>query len=248
MAEVESPLTEVVCGCLVLLSYLGLLLVEAGSVRSKNVASIFTRGFVCLALTIVIFWMFGYAFAFSTGHPFIGFWDKFGLGSVVPTELGHWFLTAVVAALPSALAAGPVAERCHLTGHLVLALFLAGLLFPLPAHWTMAEGGWLQERGVRDAGGALAVHAVGGVAGLVGCLLVGRRAERLVNHRALLPGHSLPLVALGGVLVSVGMVAKLVGLGGTKPGALATNSLLAGSSGALLAHMVFVIPVQRGQR
>ncbi len=65
---------------------------------------------------------------------------------------------------------------------------------------------------------------------------------------ALLPGHSLPLVALGGVLVSVGMVAKLVWLGGAESGALVTNSLLAGSSGALLAHMVFVIPVQRRQR
>ena len=101
----------------------------------------------------------------------------------------------------------------------------------------------MRVRGVKDAGGALVVHAVGGMAGLVGSLLVGRRAERISNPDAHIPGHSLPFVAVGGGLVVIGMVAKLVVLGGREEfdsiGALASNCLLAGAMSALVALHVF---------
>ena len=96
---------------------------------------------------------------------------------------------------------------------------------------------------MKDTGGALVVHVTGGVAGLVGSLLVGRRKELISNPDAHRPGHSLPLVAVGGGLLIIGMVAKLVGLeGGFKSintGSLASNCLLAGAMAALVALHVF---------
>ena len=75
--EVEQSTLTVVCGLLVTLFYLGLLLVEAGSVRSKNVSTVFTRGFTCFTISVVIFWVCGFAFALSPGHVFIGFHPDF---------------------------------------------------------------------------------------------------------------------------------------------------------------------------
>ena len=245
MSELQQSSITVVCGLLVILLYLGLLLVEAGSVQSKNVSTVFTRGFACFTISVVIFWVCGFSFAISPGHSFIGFHpDFFGLHSLPSnSSLDRFFLTAVVASLPSALSAGPVAERAHMSGQLVLTTLLTGILFPIPAHWVWADDGWLRVRGVKDTGGALVVHAVGGVAGLVGSLLVGRRAEKISNPDAHIRGHSLPLVAVGGGLVVIGMVAKIVGLGGRDElrsiGTLASNCLLAGSMGALVALHVF---------
>ena len=155
-----------------------------------------------------------------------------------------------MAAVPAALAAAPMAERGHLTGHLVVATVLAAVVLPVAAHWVWAADGWLATRGVADAGGAMVVHGAGGMAGLVGCLLVGRRAERRLHSSTPLPGHSLPLVALGGGLVLVGMVGKLVGLGvdlgeeGVEE-RLATNVLLGGGMAAVLAMHVFKFQLRR---
>lgn len=242
-----APLTAVVSGVLVLLLHLGLLLVEAGAVRRKNVASVFTRGLACLMVTVVLSWVCGFALAMSEGNPFVGTsTGYFGLHAL-PAASPSWFLATTVAAVPAALAAAPMAERTHLTGHLLVATVLAAVVLPVPAHWVWAADGWLAARGVTDAGGAMVVHGVGGMVGLVGCLLVGRRAERRLHPSAPLPGHSLPLVAVGGGLVLVGMVGKLVGLGvdlgeegveGVEE-RLATNVLLGGGMAAVLAMHVF---------
>ena len=166
MGQLQQSTFTVVCGLLVIFLYLGLLLVEAGSVRSKNVSTVFTRGLACFTISVIISWVCGFAFALSPGHSFIGFHpDFFGLHSLPSnTSLDRYFLTAVVASLPSALSAGPVAEKMHMSGQFVLATLLAGILFPIPAHWVWAEEGWLRVRGVKDTGGALVVHTVGGMA------------------------------------------------------------------------------------
>ena len=252
MADIpdSSPLNPVVCGCLVLLLHLGHLLVEAGSVRKKNVSCVFTRGLLCLALSTTAFWLCGYALAFSPGSGFQGLsFSHLALHSLPPSSLGHWFLTASLASLPSVIAAGPLAERSHPTSHLVVAPLLAGLVLPLPAHWLWAPEGWLRVQGVRDAGGVLVVHGVGGVLGLVACALVGRRAERLVKPGVVVQGHSTTLVAMGGFFILLGMVGKLVGLcAEEEAGTLATISLLGGAVGALVASFVFRAGGQRMDR
>ena len=244
---------QVVCGLLVLLLQLGLQLVEAGSVRKKNSSAIFMRGLACLTISLLTSWVCGYSFSFSPGHYLLGYSSGwFGLHSVPSYVPAHWVLHAAVASLPSAMIAASMSERSHLTGHLVLAMVLAGLVYPLPAHWVWHEEGWLYTRGCRDTGGALVVHLASGVAALVGSLLVGPRVEKLGdNFRDVsLPGHSLPLAAVGGMMVVVGMVAKVVGLSG-KPaevGQLAVNSLLGGAGGGVLAMNLFKLTIRKTDR
>eukprot|EP00092_Neocalanus_flemingeri_P030473 GFUD01033079.1.p1 GENE.GFUD01033079.1~~GFUD01033079.1.p1 ORF type:complete len:174 (-),score=35.62 GFUD01033079.1:71-592(-) len=147
--EDHSPaLLEVFSGLLVLLLLLGLQLVEAGSVRKKNNSGVFMRGLACLTISLVTSWVCGYAFSFSPGHYLLGYSSGwFGLHSVPDFVHAHWFLHAAVASLPSAIIAACMSERSHLTGHLVLAMVLAGLIYPLPAHWVWHKEGWLFTRG-----------------------------------------------------------------------------------------------------
>jgi len=241
---------QIFSGLLVLLLQLGLQLVEAGSIRSKNTSAVFMRGLACLTISLVISWVCGYSFSFSSGHYLLGYSSGwFGLHSVPDYVHAHWVIHAAVASLPSAIIAASMSERSHLTGHLVLAMVLAGLVYPLPAHWVWHEEGWLYNKGCRDMGGVIMVHVVGGVAALVGSLLVGPRVERLGNNfrDTSVPGHSLPLAAVGGMLVVVGMVAKVVGLS-TRPeevGQLAVNSIIGGAGGGVVAMYLFKLTFKR---
>ena len=241
---------QVFSGLFVLLLQLGLQLVEAGSIRSKNTSAVFMRGLACLTISVVISWVCGYAFSFSSGHYLLGYSSGwFGLHSVPDYVQAHWVIHAAVASLPSAIIAASMSERSHLTGHLVLAMVLAGVVYPLPAHWIWHEEGWLHTKGCRDVGGVIMVHVVGGVAALVGSLLVGPRVERLGNNfrDTSVPGHSLPLAAVGGMLVVVGMVAKVVGLSNNpkQVGQLAVNSIVGGAGGGVVAMYLFKLTIKR---
>jgi len=243
-------LIQIFSGLLVLLLQLGLQLVEAGSVRSKNTAAVFMRGLACLTISVVLSWVCGYSFTFSSGHFLIGLDSNvFGLHHVQDSVQAHWFLHAAVASLPSTLIAASMSERSHLTGHMVLAIFLAAVVYPLPAHWIWHEEGWLHLKGCRDVGGVITVHIIGGVGALVGSLLVGPRVERIGDKYRdnSLTGHSLPLVAVGGMMVLVGMVAKVVGLANSHDqiGQLAANSLLGGAGGGVVAMSLFKLTVKR---
>ena len=60
-------------------------------------------------------------------------------------------------------------------------------------------------------GGVLVVHIFSGFGALVGSILVGPRVERIGdNYRDVsLPGHSLPLTAIGAMFVIIGMIGKM---------------------------------------
>ena len=241
---------QVSSGLLVLFLLIGLQLVEAGSVRMKNTSAVFMRGIACLTISLLTSWVCGYSFTFSPGNFLLGYSSNwFGLHSVPDDASSHWVLHASISSLPSAIIAASMSERSHLTGHLVLATFLGVIVYPLPAHWVWNEEGWLYSSGCRDNGGVLVVHLVSGVAALVGSLLVGPRVEKLGSNfkDVSLPGHSLPLAAMGGMLVVIGMVAKVVGMSG-KPeeiGQLAVNSLIGGAGGGVLTMNLFKLTINR---
>ena len=142
--ELDQLLRDFVCSVLVLLGLVGISLLEAGSVRSKNTASILTRHLVSLLATILIFWILGYAMAFGDGHFFVG-GEYFGLYKADLPQHGHWVLQATIAAMPAAIVGAAVAERTHMTGMIVFAAVMAAVIYPFTSHW--AYEGWLHIRG-----------------------------------------------------------------------------------------------------
>jgi len=241
--EVISTKTmiEGISGLLVLLMHLGFTLIEAGSVRTKHTASVFARNLISLIISILIFWILGYAFAFGSGHFFIGY-NFFCLYDLDSSEYSAWFLHAALSSLPPVIVAGALAERCHITGLLTYTSVMSALIYPLTVHWAWASDGWLYTSGFVDVGGAGCLHLVAGVAALTGACIIGRRDE--VDKK--IEGHSLPMSALGGGLVILGMVGKEVGLAVSIDdvsvvGRAATSCLVAGAGGGLMGVVAWKV-------
>ena len=82
-------------------------------------------------------------------------------------------------------------------GYLIYSAILTGLIYPISGYWKWG-GGWLAEMGFQDFAGSAVVHGVGGFAGLAGAIVLGPRIGRFVNGKSMpMPGHSLPIAALG---------------------------------------------------
>ena len=77
-------------------------------------------------------------------------------------------LEGTFAATCATIVSGAIAERCHFNGYIIFSTVMTGLLYPIPAHWCWAEGGWLRELGFRDFAGSSVVHMSGGICALVG--------------------------------------------------------------------------------
>jgi Amt family ammonium transporter len=119
----------------------------------------------------------------------------------------------------------------------------------LAANWVWG-GGWLARaglnwglgHGVVDFSGAGVIHALGGTIGLVGAWLIGPRTGKYRNGRAQpLPGHHVPMVVLGSLIVAFGWFALNAGcaLAGSdiSLGGVIVNTALAATAGTLASML-----------
>lgn len=98
--------------------------------------------------------------------------------------------------------------------YLGYSVFISGFVYPVVVHWVWAVDGWLGygttnpifKAGMIDFAGSGVVHMVGGLAGLVGAVMVGPRLGRFDMNGAPvhMPGHSAILVVLGTCLLWFG--------------------------------------------
>lgn len=73
-----------------------------------------------------------------------------------------------------AIVSSCIIERTHLDTYLMLAIYISSIVFPIPVSWVWGEG-WLEQMGVLDFAGSGVVHALAGIIGLTGTLIVGPR-------------------------------------------------------------------------
>ena len=171
----------------------------------------------------------------------------------VPLDGSRASLAALLQLLSVGLAAliplGAAAERWRLRACCLSTALLAGITYPLFAHWVWG-GGWLERLGANyglglgflDAGGSSTIQAVGGLTALSLVWLLGPRRGKynLEGMPAALPGHNTVLVLFGCLLALVGWMglnaAGSILFAGVPPGRtvlVAVNTLLsAGWCGA----------------
>ncbi|HEY9566485.1 MAG TPA: ammonium transporter, partial [Thalassobaculum sp.] len=204
----------------------GLALFYGGLVRAKNMASVLTQVFVIVSVVALIWVCWGYSLAFTSGNPFVGGLDKMFLRGVDATTLAGTFSNGVYipeyafvafqmtfACLTPALVIGAFAERMRFSAVVVwVVLWVTVVYFPL-AHMVWywpgpdflkdapADTGLIWGWGALDFAGGTVVHINAGVAGLVGCIIVGKR---LGFPREPMPPHSLTLSMVGAALLWVG--------------------------------------------
>jgi ammonium transporter, Amt family len=204
------------CAVVALLVRVGLGLYLAGLSRSKNSAGAVLRSVCDLCVATLAFWAVGAAILFQTRNPFLGLdldlaFGGTGRGATVWRVL----FFATVALIATGPVLGAVGERSRFFSTCGASILLAAVVVPLAGSWVIQQPtqGWLQRIGFLDVAGASWVHVAAGVCAAAAAWAVGPREGKY--HRdgsaSVIPGHSVPLVAVGVVLMLVGWVGYVAG-------------------------------------
>jgi Amt family ammonium transporter len=193
----------------------GLALFYAGMVRKKNILATAAQSFGATCIITVLWMIIGYSVAFTTNpnsatNQFIGSFNYFllgpmGLNAVNPLaatipESVYMFFQMTFAIITPALIAGAIADRMKFSAFMwFMSLWLLLIYCPI-AHWVWG-GGWLGTLGALDYAGGTVVHLNAGTAGLVACLMLGKREGLGTENMA---PHNLLFALIGASLLWVG--------------------------------------------
>ncbi|MEN9289384.1 MAG: hypothetical protein RL317_1007, partial [Pseudomonadota bacterium] len=209
-----------------LMSIPALALFYGGLVRTKNMLSLLMQVFMIVSIAALVWVSWGYSLSFTSGSPYIGGFSKLFLQGVDATTLAATFSNNVYipeyafiafqmtfACITPALIVGAFAERIKFTPLMLFVVaWLTIVYFPI-AHmvwyWsgpdflpdTPTDTGLLWGMGALDFAGGTVVHINAGIAGLVGCLMIGKR---IGYGREATPPHSLTMTMIGASLLWVG--------------------------------------------
>ena len=190
----------------------GLALFYGGLVRSKNVLSVFVQCFALAGVMTLLWVAFGYSLAFGNGGEWqwaIGNLDKAFLEGVsvdavsgsIPESLFAAFQMTFAIITP-ALIVGAFAERMRFKGMLLFSVLWFTFSYLPICHMAWAgEGALFHGWGVLDFAGGTVVHVNAGIAGLVTCLMLGRRSG---YPKEVMRPHNLPFAVIGAGMLWVG--------------------------------------------
>ena len=202
---------------LIFFMHAGFAMLEAGQVRSKNVANQLTKNMLTWAVGVTVFFVIGTGFeSLLTGA---GFAPAAGAGGYV-----GWLYGAVFAMTAATIVSGAVAGRAKLRAYITYTFLLAAVIYPMVTAMAWAgqgtEMGGLVERLVgtpfADFAGGVIVHAMGGIAGLTAAAILGPRMDRYDSNGKInvIPGHSMTFAVLGTLLLCFGWYGFNVGTAG----------------------------------
>lgn len=258
-------------GFLILFFQSGFALVETGFCRAKNAAHTIMMNFVIFAVGAIGFYTVGFALMFGGigGFPTLGGgqmlnglleiakgWGILGYkgfflstgGSYDVVVYTIFFFQLVFMDTACTIPTGAMAERWKFSAFVIFGFFMSMFLYPLFGNWVWG-GGWLAALGKNlglghgyiDFAGSSVVHAVGGLTGLAGAIVLGARIGKYNKDGTpnAIPGHHIPMGILGTFIL-------LFGWFGFNPGStlaatdlriavVVVNTLLASVAGALAA-------------
>jgi ammonium transporter, Amt family len=250
IADVQANLDNVfvlLCAVLVIFMQAGFALVEAGLTRAKSVANIMMKNMMDFAAGVLAFFAVGYAIAFGEGNDFFGYKGWFLGDNAFQYEtlsLPTTFLfQAAFAATAATIVSGAMAERTRFKSYFVYSFVISALIYPVVVHWQWG-GGWLSQMGTpfHDFAGSTIVHMTGGVAALMGALILGPRIGKYAadgSPRAI-PGHNIPFAVIGTLILLIGWYGFNAGselAADAAIGGIAVTTTIAAAAGAVGAML-----------
>jgi ammonium transporter, Amt family len=242
-----NTLWTLIAAILVMFMQAGFAMVESGFTRAKNAGNILMKNVFDFSAGSVVFFLFGFGLMF--GDSIGGFIGGTGFLPGSPADpdylwtLTFWFFQCVFAATAATIVSGGIAERTKFGSYLLISIIVTGLIYPISGHWAWgglwgAEGGWLEAMGFSDFAGSTVVHSVGGWIALAGAIVLGPRLGKYSpdGKPNAIPGHSIPLAALGVFILWFGWFGFNPGSTTTADGTIgyiAVNTNLAAGTGAL---------------
>lgn len=204
----------------------GLALFYGGLVRTKNMLSVLMQVLMIASVAMIVWVTYGYSMAFTAGgslNSYVGGFSKLFLAGVDTTTVVETFSKGVVipelafvifqmtfAAITPGLIVGAFAERVKFSAVILFTiLWLTLIYFPI-AHMVWFWGGpslyadpsgLIFGFGAIDFAGGTVVHINAGIAGLVGCIMIGKRTG---FGKDMMAPHSMTLTMVGACLLWVG--------------------------------------------
>lgn len=233
------------CAALIFQMEGGFALLEAGFVRAKNTMSIIAKVIIDITFGGIAFYAVGFGIAYGASNGWfafdMGITDAdLGLGLTVSNKL-FWFIQLGFAMAAVSIVSGAVAERMKIWAYALFVVLFCAIMYPMAANWVWNPDGWLAQRGFNDFAGSAAVHAMGGFAALAAAIVLGPRLGKYHKSGPLtpIPGHNLPLAAVGGFMLWFGWFgfnpgSTLAAVGNYELiGTVVTNTFLASAAGGI---------------
>lgn len=220
-AEADDPLATLrkeadilwtcIAAFLVFFMQAGFACVEAGFTRAKNACNIIMKNVMDFGIGSVSFWLVGFGLMFGTKAlgGFVG-GDDF-MFDAKEDMFGWAFLLfqTVFCATAATIVSGAMAERTKFSSYLIYTAMITVFVYPIFGGWAWGglwdHAGWLEDKGFLDFAGSTVVHSIGGWAALAGAIVLGPRIGKYVNGKVMaIPGHNIPLAALGVFILWLG--------------------------------------------
>jgi Amt family ammonium transporter len=196
----------------------GFALVETGFTRAKNACNIIMKNLMDFGIGSLGFYLIGFGLMFGTSSSGWFGGDQFMFDPAVASAdavnkgWAFFIFQTVFCATAATIISGAVAERTKFSAYLVYSILVTAVVYPIFGGWAWgtlwSTGGnhaWLANKGFLDFAGSTVVHSIGGWAALAGAIVVGPRIGKYVGGKPqAIPGHSLPLAALGVFILWLG--------------------------------------------
>ncbi len=185
----------------------GFAMVESGFTRAKSAGNIIMKNLMDFCIGTFMFVFLGFGLMMSEDYLF----GLIGLPNMgIFTNYDHFnysqfVFQLVFCATAATIVSGAMAERTKFSAYCIYSALISLIVYPIEAGWVWNLGGkgWLQQLHFVDFAGSAVIHSVGGVAALVGAIIVGPRIGKYTRRKTgevkvnAIPGHSLTLGALG---------------------------------------------------
>src|SRR5918997_1984520 len=242
-----------VAGILVFFMQAGFLLLEVGFSRMKNAGTVVAKVIANLSIAAVCYWAVGFALAFGGVGEETGWFAGtagFFLNNISGLDTpamafsdaatgAKFFFQFAFCAVSLAIVWGTTLERIKFGAYLIYAIVFSALIYPVISHWIFG-GGWLQVNfGMQDFAGSTVIHLLGATGALAALLLLGPRQGKYGRDGKpnVIPGHSMPLVGLGVIILFLGWFGfnpgSTLGVADGRFAEVAIVTLIGGCAGAL---------------
>src|SRR5712664_3376575 len=240
-----------VAAYLVFCMQVGFVMLESGFARSRETVNILVERIADTCICGVTFWLWGFAFMFCPGTPWIGT-TGFMLHGLAPTYgttgvplLAYWVFQYAFADTCSTITSGAMIGRCGFVGDLLYSVGVTGFIYPIIGHWAWGPDGWLAANSFHDFAGSTVVHTIGGTISLAGAIALGPRLGRIFKRDGggPMPPHNIIIGAVGGLILWFGWYgfnpgSTLSALDAVGIGRVSFNTTMAACSAGLTALFI----------
>ena len=184
----------VVAGSLIFFMNAGFAMLEAGFCQVRNATNVLAKNLIVFCVSILAFWVLGFGLMLGDGNSWLGHTGFFFQAFEPPLQDGFsgfsvletlypdqpwsliFFFQVVFAGTTATIVSGAMAERVKFWAFFCFSFCLIAIAYPMTARWAWHPDGWLAANfNFLDFAGSTVVHSVGGMAGLVGAILIGPR-------------------------------------------------------------------------